>query len=88
MDRVTHTRRRHRVRVIGLAALASGVVGIASFLAWASTPMPPESGPLAIARADSVVTLSETADGVVLAPKNPNGTGLVFIAGARVDPSA
>jgi pimeloyl-ACP methyl ester carboxylesterase len=88
MDRVTQTRRRHRVRVIGLAALALGLVGIASFLAWASTPMPPEPGPLAAARADPAVTVSESAGGVVLAPKNPNGTGLVFIAGARVDPAA
>ncbi len=88
MDRLTQRRRRHRVRTFGLAALALGVVGIASFLTWASTPMPPEPGPLATARADSAFTLSETADGVVLAPENPNGTGLVFISGARVDPAA
>ena len=64
------------------------MVGIASFLAWASLPMPPEPGPLAAARADTAITVTESADGVVLAPKHPNGTGIVYLAGARVDPAA
>ena len=79
---------RRRIRLIGLAALALLVVGIASFLAWAASPMPPEHGPLDAARTDRSFTLSESADGVVLAPKDPNGTGLVYLAGARVDPAA
>lgn len=50
--------------------------------------MPPESGPLAAARADTAFTISESTDGVLLAPHHPNGIGLVFLAGARVDPAA
>jgi pimeloyl-ACP methyl ester carboxylesterase len=80
--------KRTRIRTFGFAALALLVVGIGSFLAWASSPMPPEPGPLASARTDGSFTLTESDDGVVLAPKNPNGTGLVFLAGARVDPAA
>lgn len=79
---------RRRIRIVGLAALALFVVGISSFLAWASSPMGPEPGPLAAARADPSFTLTESADGVVLAPKNPSGVGLVYLAGARVDPAA
>ena len=79
---------RRRIRPIGLAALALLVVGLASFLTWAASPMPPEPGPLDAARTDPSFTLSESADGVVLAPKDPNGTGLVYLAGARVDPAA
>lgn len=88
MKRVARTRRRRRVRSVGLVALALLVVGIASFLAYASTPMAPEPGPLAAARADRSMTVTESADGVLLAPKHPNGTGLVFLSGARVDPAA
>jgi pimeloyl-ACP methyl ester carboxylesterase len=79
---------RRRIRVIGFIALGGLVVGIASFLSWASLPMPAEPGPLASARADPAITLTESADGVVLAPKHPNGTGIVYLAGARVDPAA
>ncbi|MEO8713978.1 MAG: alpha/beta hydrolase [Acetobacteraceae bacterium] len=79
---------RSRIRVGGIIALASLVVGIAIFLAWASSPMAPEPGPLTASRADHAITLTETADGVALAPHSPNGTGLVFLAGARVDPAA
>lgn len=79
---------RRRIRLAGLAALGLFVVGIASFLAWAASPMPPEPGPLDAARTDPSFTLTESADGVVLAPDDPNGTGLVYLAGARVDPAA
>ncbi len=50
--------------------------------------MPPEPGPLAAARADAAFTISESADGVLLVPRHPNRIGLVFLAGARVDPAA
>lgn len=79
---------RRRVRIVGLTAFALLIVGIASFLAWAASPMPPEPGPLAAARTDPSFTLTETSDGVVLAPKSPTGVGLVYLAGARVDPAA
>jgi hypothetical protein len=79
---------RARVRAGGIIALVLLVVGITAFLAWAASPMPPEAAPVAAARADSAITLTESADGVVLAPRSSNGTGFVFIAGARVDPAA
>ncbi len=50
--------------------------------------MTAEPGPLAAAHADRDITVTESADGVVLTPKHPNGTGIVFLAGARVDPAA
>jgi hypothetical protein len=79
---------RRRIRLAGLTALALLVVGVAGFLGWASSPMPPEAAPLAAARSDTSFTLGESADGVVLTPARPNGTGLVYLAGARVDPAA
>ncbi|MFT4283861.1 MAG: alpha/beta hydrolase [Protaetiibacter sp.] len=45
-----------------------------------------EDAPLAHARA--TVTVTETADAVVLTPEAPGDRGLVFLAGARVDPAA
>ena len=68
------------------AVAAVLVVVSAGFLAYASTPMMAEEEPLA--RAESTVAITETAEGVVLSPSQPNGTGLVFFAGARVDPAA
>jgi hypothetical protein len=79
---------RRRIRTVGLIALGLLVVGIASFLAWAASPMPPEPAPLAAARADPAFTLTESADGVALLPRHPTGVGLVYLAGARVDPAA
>ena len=79
---------RRRIRIAGFAALALFVVGIACFLGWAASPMLPEAGPLEAARSDPAFTLTESADGVVLAPTTPNGTGIVYLAGARVDPAA
>lgn len=88
MNRMRRSRGRGRIRAVGLVALGALIVGVAAFLAYASSPMLAEPGPLAAARADRSFALSESADGVVLAPRHPNGTGLVFIAGARVDPAA
>ena len=77
-----------RVRRILTVALAALVVLATGFLAWASSPMLAESRPLAMAASDSAFTLTETPDGVLLVPSDPTGTGLVFIAGARVEPAA
>ncbi|MDW8808311.1 alpha/beta hydrolase [Streptomyces scabiei] len=79
-------KRRARVRAVLIAVAAAVVAVSAGFLAWASSPMMAEEGPLA--RAEQTVTVTESAEGVVLAPANPNGEGLVFFAGARVDPAA
>lgn len=79
---------RRRIRTVGLIAVGLLIVGIACFLAWASSPLPPDAAPLAAVRADSTLTVTESADGVVLAPDRPDGTGIVYLAGARVDPAA
>lgn len=77
--------RARRILTIALAALVLVVTG---FLAWSASPMIAERRPLAMASRDSAFTLTETADGVVLTPHQPTGTGLVFLAGARVEPAA
>ncbi len=80
------TKRRSRIRTAIIAAACVLVVIVAGFLAWASSPMMAEEGPLA--RATETVTVTEHPEGVVLTPDAPNGGGLVFFAGARVDPAA
>lgn len=80
----TRPRGRARAVVVIVAAVLTAV--IAGFLAYAGTPMMAEEGPLA--HAERTVALTETADGVLLAPSDPTGQGLVFISGARVDPAA
>ena len=84
----TRSKVRKRVRLVGLIALGSFVLGIVAFVVYAELPMLAEPGPLAAARADTAIALTESADGVVLAPHTPNGVGLVYFAGARVDPAA
>lgn len=77
-----------RARTALTIALAAVVLLAAGFLAWAASPMIAEEGPLADASTDPAFTLSETADSVVLTPADPTPTGLVFLAGARVEPAA
>jgi pimeloyl-ACP methyl ester carboxylesterase len=85
----TRTRSRRRiVRRVGLVALAAGVLATAGFVIWAEHPMEAEPGPLAAARADPAITYTDRGGEVVLTPKRPDGSGLVFISGARVDAAA
>lgn len=79
-------RRTERVRRVGAWAGVAIVCVATPFLAFAASPMQAEAGPLA--HAASVVTVTEVREGVVLTPDDPDGTGLVFFAGARVDPAA
>jgi hypothetical protein len=77
--------RRKSLLVVGAVILAL----LTGFVTYASIPMAPEAKPLADTRADSTIHFSDTADGVVLTPASgATGTGLVFFAGARVDPAA
>lgn len=58
-------------------------------ISWASLPVPAKAGPLTAVKDDSDVRYSETGDAVVLRPASgATGTGLVFFAGAHIDPSA
>jgi pimeloyl-ACP methyl ester carboxylesterase len=72
---------------IVLAALLAVVLG---FVVYASIPMTAEAGPLDAVRTNSAISTVETADSLVLSPTTANdtGIGLVFIAGARVEPAA
>ncbi len=79
---------RARLRRGAIPALALGAVAVAGALAWASTPFPAEPDPLAAVRANPAVGYRETADAVVLDPVESDGRGLVFLAGAHVEPAA
>ncbi len=80
--------RRRTVRRVGLIALAVGVLAIVGGIVWAANPMRAEAGPLAAVQADRGIEYRDAGDAVVLTPASPNGTGLVFLAGARVDAAA
>lgn len=76
------------VRRVGLVALALGLVAVIGFVIWAENPLRAEPGPLAAVRADPQLDVRETGDTVQLVPRDPNGTGLLFVSGARVDAAA
>jgi pimeloyl-ACP methyl ester carboxylesterase len=65
---------------------------ILGFVVYASVPMTAEESPLAAVRANPTIISVESADSVVLSPSPSHNTGndigLVFIAGARVEPAA
>ncbi|MCS5723214.1 alpha/beta hydrolase [Herbiconiux sp. CPCC 203406] len=61
---------------------------MAAFLVYAHITFAAERGPVEALAADPVVTTQWTYDHVVLTPADPDGTGLVFLAGAKVDPLA
>jgi hypothetical protein len=103
------TRARSRRRTLGTAVFAGGLLVILAFLVYASTPMTAEAAPLAAVREMPGITVTETADSVILAPtsagtagvasdsaldsssdtsSNSDKRGLVFFAGARVEPAA
>ena len=79
---------RRWVRRVGVLALAAGVLAAVGFVIWAEHPMQAEAKPLAAVRADPLLTYRDRGDAVVLTPTRPSGTGLVFLAGARVDAAA
>lgn len=86
MQRTARRRLRARIRAgITVAAIVVATLA-AGTLAWAASPMMAEEGPLA--DAEATVTVTEYAEGVVLTPPRPSDEGLVFFAGARVDPAA
>jgi pimeloyl-ACP methyl ester carboxylesterase len=70
---------------VTIAAIVVVTVSSGS-LAYAASPMMAEEAPLA--QAAQLVTVTESAGGVVLSPARASDQGLVFFAGARVDPAA
>ena len=71
------------------ALCAVVLLAILAFAVYASTPFQPESAPLDRVRADTSLLVTESADAVILAPRDgATGEGLVFLTGARVSPAA
>jgi len=82
----SRSRRRARTRAaVQLVAIVATVLA-ASLLAFAASPLVAERAPLAAAA--ERVTVTESAEGVVLTGAVPGDAGLVFFAGARIDPAA
>ena len=82
-------RRAHRIRVIGAwAFLALGAV-VFGFLVWAQAVYQAERPAALRAFALDTVTIEIVDEGIVMAPtETQSSTGLVFVPGARVEPSA
>lgn len=83
-------RRRRRILTIVLSSIAACVVvAIIAFTVWANTTFPAASGPLARALADPGIEVEISHDTVIMHPDAaPSGRGLVFLAGAKVEPDA
>lgn len=83
-------RRRWRVlRIVGASLLAVLVIAVGAFLYWANDTYTAEPAGLAAVQSDPRVQLDDQGDVVVMTPTAPgDGPGLVFLAGAKVDPQA
>ncbi len=78
-----------RLRLVGWLALGSFALAIVVFLVWANTVRTVERGAADRVFRNPAVTVTDTANAVVLAPSaGASGVGLVFVPGARVDPYA
>ena len=70
-------------------ACALVLLAVLAFVVYAGTPFLAEAAPLDRVRANTALQVTETADAVILAPlAGGTGEGLVFLAGARVEPAA
>ena len=86
---MTLSRGRRRTRVIALAILAALLLAALGAVGYSSLPQTADAAPLAAVRADPAIHFTETGDGIVLTPASgATGTGLVFLAGAHIDPAA
>lgn len=81
-------RRRRTWRIVALSFAGLLVVALGGFVIFATMTFGAEPDRLAEVKADPSITYTESTDAVVLTPNDPTGAGLVFIAGARVEPSA
>jgi pimeloyl-ACP methyl ester carboxylesterase len=86
---VTLSRGRRKRRIGALAVLAALLLATIGVVGYASLPQTAEAAPLAAVRANPAIHFTETGDGIVLTPASgATGTGLVFLAGAHIDPAA
>lgn len=83
------SRRRGALRTAVIVLVAAIVVGASGFLVYANVTSAAEREPLAEVADDPAVLIDYSRDSVVLTPaSDPNGEGLVFIAGAKIEPVA
>lgn len=87
---VAKPRRRRRVlTIVGPSVLAVLVIAVGGFLVWANDTYTAELAGLAAVQEDPRVELDDQGDVVVLRPTGASDDrGLVFLAGAKVDPQA
>jgi hypothetical protein len=79
---------RRAVQIV-IAIVMVFVLAIVGLLTWAHLVMPGERDAALKAWRDPAVSISSTDHSVILTPRSgANGTGLVFVPGAKVDPYA
>ena len=78
------------LKAVALSLFAVLVLAATGFFTWAKLPMSATASSLAAVAADPRVTVTDRPDSVVMRPAEttPLDQGLVFVAGARVDPQA
>jgi hypothetical protein len=82
-------RRRAALRTTAALVVAALVVGASGFLVYANVTSSAEREPLTEVADDPAISIDYSRDSVVLTPASEaNGRGLVFIAGAKVEPVA
>jgi len=81
-----------RVRLVGWSALSALALVVVGFLIWASTPYQAERQPVIAVWADDAVAVEYLPEGILMTPTasggDAEGTGLVFVPGARVQAHA
>ncbi|MFB2584953.1 alpha/beta hydrolase [Herbiconiux liukaitaii] len=82
-------RRPHPLLKAAATAIAAALIlSVSGFLVYAHITYAAERTPVQQLAADAAVSTTWTHDHVILTPTDPDGTGLVFLAGAKVDPLA
>lgn len=81
---------RRRIRAIGWGALAALALVIMGFLIWVNTPYRADRGAVIEVWANPDVQVQYLDEGILMTPAtvDANGTGLVFVLGARVEAHA
>ncbi|MEN9620142.1 MAG: hypothetical protein RL499_335 [Actinomycetota bacterium] len=81
---------RRRVRAVGWGAVAALALVIVGFLIWANTPYRADRASVIEVWANPAVDVAYVEEGILLTPAEEpaNGTGLVFVPGARVEAHA
>ena len=85
------TKRHPALRVTAVAVVAALVASVSGFLIYAETTYAATPAPVQAIADDPAIAVEWTYDHVVMTPSDPaaqNGAGLVFLAGAKVDPLA